>query len=193
MEVPERMVLTERGTTIHQLAARKAAQDLEESRRWVFDDANKIADVQNLAEREAARLGETFQVVNKWCSFVAVSSNDGKEIFIRNTTLQPDLPTNTPYGWQVLPPRVVGPLRAENPFLRAPPLAARMGNISRTTAETRSILAMARFSSRGQSSSPRRQSRKCFQRSRHYYNCSTNISSKSQPDKGSCFDRPSMF
>ncbi|KAH9206639.1 von Willebrand factor type A domain-containing protein [Leptodontidium sp. 2 PMI_412] len=65
LEIPIE-VLTERGTTIHQLAARKAAQDLEESRGRVFDDANKIADVQNLAEKEAVRLEETFQVVNKW-------------------------------------------------------------------------------------------------------------------------------
>ncbi|CZR68404.1 related to Vault poly[ADP-ribose] polymerase [Phialocephala subalpina] len=138
LEIPIE-VLTERGTTIHQLAARKAAQDLEDSRGWVFDDANKIADVQNLAEREAVRLGETFQVVNKWCSFVAVSSNDGKEIFIRNTTLQSDLPTNTPYGSHIRQPRIARPLGAENAFRKAR-LTAPMGNRSRP---------MARILSRG--------------------------------------------
>ncbi|KAH7420060.1 hypothetical protein BKA64DRAFT_32173 [Cadophora sp. MPI-SDFR-AT-0126] len=125
--------------TIHQLAARKAAQDLEESRGWVFEDANKIADVQNLAEKEAVRLGETFQVVNKWCSFGAVSLKDGKEIFIRNTTLQPDLPTNTPYGSRILQPRVIRPLR-ENPFLRAPP-DARKGHSGRTVGRVGRVVA----------------------------------------------------
>ena len=59
LEIPIR-VLLEPGTTIHQLAARKAAQDLEESQGWVFEDTENIASVQKLAEREAVRLGETF-------------------------------------------------------------------------------------------------------------------------------------
>lgn len=101
-------MLTEQRTTIHHLAARKAVQDMEESRGWVFDNVNKIADVQNLAEREAVRLGETFQVVNKWCSFVTVSSTDGKEIFTRTPTLQSDL--------AFYPPRII-PLKPVNPLL----------------------------------------------------------------------------
>ncbi|KAJ8069031.1 hypothetical protein OCU04_002705 [Sclerotinia nivalis] len=82
LEIPIE-VLTERGTTIHQLAARKASQDLEESRGWMF--GTKVADVKSLLEKEAVRLGQMFQVVNKWCSFVAVSSEDG-EILTQNTT-----------------------------------------------------------------------------------------------------------
>jgi hypothetical protein len=98
-------VLTEPGTTIHQLAARKAAQDLEESQGWVFEDVEKTATVQKLAEREAVRLGETFQVLNKWCSFVAVSTKDGKELFIQNAILQEDVTTNSPYRSPALPPK----------------------------------------------------------------------------------------
>lgn len=75
-------VLAEGGTTIRQLATRKVAQDLEASRGWVFD-TNKITDVHKLVEKEAVQLGETFQVINKWCSFVALSSSDGKHIFTR--------------------------------------------------------------------------------------------------------------
>ena len=41
LEIPIEAV-SERGTTIHQLAARKASQDLEESRGWVFD--REVAD-----------------------------------------------------------------------------------------------------------------------------------------------------
>jgi hypothetical protein len=84
LEIPIEAV-SERGTTIHQLAARKASQDLEESRGWVFD--GKVADgvlindkypgkFEALVHKEGVRLGETFQVANKWCSFVAVAAND---------------------------------------------------------------------------------------------------------------------
>ena len=89
IEIPVE-VLSERDQTIHQLAARKASQDLEESRGWVYDgelsDKVLIKDkypgkFDAIIEKEAVRLGETFQVANKWCSFVAVSSNDdGVEI-----------------------------------------------------------------------------------------------------------------
>lgn len=89
LEIPVE-VLSERDQTIHQLAARKASQDLEESRGWVYDghlsDKVLIKDkypgkFDAIIEKEAVRLGETFQVANKWCSFVAVSSNDdGVEI-----------------------------------------------------------------------------------------------------------------
>lgn len=84
LEIPVE-VLSERDQTIHQLAARKASQDLEESRGWVYDgqlsDEVLIKDkypgnFDAIIEKEAVRLGETFQVANKWCSFVAVSSND---------------------------------------------------------------------------------------------------------------------
>jgi hypothetical protein len=83
LEIPIEAI-SERGTTIHQLAARKASQDLEESRGWVFDgevaDGVLIKDqypskFEALIQKEAVRIGETFQVANKWCSFVAVAAN----------------------------------------------------------------------------------------------------------------------
>jgi hypothetical protein len=122
LEIPIE-VLAERGSTIHQLAARKAAQELEESRGWMFDGANRFVEADHLAEREAVRLGETFQVVNKWCSFIAVSSDDGNDMFVPNTTVQSDLQTNTPYGSKLRQPRVAGPLEAENPFRKGRPMA----------------------------------------------------------------------
>lgn len=75
-----------KGTTIHQLAARKAMLELEEGRGWVYhardSDGNIVVDQheskkQDLVKREAVRLGLKFQVGGKWCSFVAVE--DGNE------------------------------------------------------------------------------------------------------------------
>jgi von Willebrand factor type A domain len=74
--------------TIHQLAAKKAVQDLEEGRGWIYDakDQNGVlikdrypSCFDDLVKREAVRLGEKFQIAGKWCSFVAVAAND-KEI-----------------------------------------------------------------------------------------------------------------
>ena len=71
------------GTTVHQLAARKAVQDLEEGRGWL--QAAKVdgkavrvkyeSRFDEIVEREAVRLGEKFQVAGKWCSFVAVEEH----------------------------------------------------------------------------------------------------------------------
>lgn len=73
--------------TIHQLAARKAMQELEEGRGWMY--AAKTTDgvavkkkhesrFDELIERECVRLGEKFQVAGKWTSFVAVEDKDGE-------------------------------------------------------------------------------------------------------------------
>ncbi|KAH6693333.1 von Willebrand factor type A domain-containing protein [Leptodontidium sp. MPI-SDFR-AT-0119] len=87
LEIPIE-VLASPAETIHQLAAKKAVQDLEEGRGWIFDAKNQngklVKDVypssfDDLVQREAIRLGEKFQIVGKWCSFVAVAAND-KEI-----------------------------------------------------------------------------------------------------------------
>jgi hypothetical protein len=78
-------VLEEPGETIHQLAAKKAVQELEEGRGWITDATDekgvllkkkfdsKYAD---MTEREAVRLGVQFQVGGKYCSFVAVEANN---------------------------------------------------------------------------------------------------------------------
>ena len=79
LEIPVQ-VLDALSQTIHQLAARKVVQDLEEGRGWVYeakDGARKLKDkypsrFEDVVKREAVRLGETFQIANKWCSFVAV-------------------------------------------------------------------------------------------------------------------------
>ncbi|QIW98025.1 hypothetical protein AMS68_003543 [Peltaster fructicola] len=73
------------GTIVHQLAARKTVQELEEGRGWIqegkTDDGWEVkkkyeSRLDELVEREAVRLGEAYQVAGKWCSFVAVSAND---------------------------------------------------------------------------------------------------------------------
>ncbi|RDL38783.1 uncharacterized protein BP5553_03123 [Venustampulla echinocandica] len=74
--------------TIHKLAAKKAVQDLEEGRGWIYDAKDQkgilIKDrypsrLDELVTKEGVRLGEKFQIPSKWCSFVAVAAS-GKEI-----------------------------------------------------------------------------------------------------------------
>ncbi|KAF2109629.1 von Willebrand factor type A domain-containing protein [Lophiotrema nucula] len=69
---------------IHQLAARKATQELEEGRGWLtaakstdgkFVKDEHPAQYAALQKREAVRLGVEFQVGGKYCSFVAVEAN----------------------------------------------------------------------------------------------------------------------
>lgn len=83
------------GTTIHQLAARKAIQELEEGRGWVHSakvpqgalvkDVCKTRFVE-LVEREGVRLRELYQVAGKWTSFVAMQDKDEKTIYAVPTT-----------------------------------------------------------------------------------------------------------
>lgn len=88
LNVPVHSFATPNVATIHQLAAKKAVQDLEEGRGWI--QAAKSTDgasVKNkyesrfdeIVERECVRLGETFQVAGKWTSFVAVEDKEGGE------------------------------------------------------------------------------------------------------------------
>lgn len=71
--------------TIHQLAAKKAIAELEQGRGWITqakDESGKLikekfeSRFEDMMEREAVRLGVQFQVGGKWCSFVAVESNN---------------------------------------------------------------------------------------------------------------------
>jgi hypothetical protein len=84
LEIPIE-VLSTPDQTIHQLAAKKAVQDLEEGRGWIYDakdqDGMLVKDkypscFDDLVKREAVRLGEKFQIAGKYCSFVAVAAND---------------------------------------------------------------------------------------------------------------------
>jgi hypothetical protein len=82
------------GTTIHQLAARKAVQELEEGRGWVYlattmpaegDGAALVREkyssrFDEIVEREAVALGQRFQVASKWTSFVAVNEKSKDEL-----------------------------------------------------------------------------------------------------------------
>lgn len=90
LEIP--VTITSGGETVHQLAARKALQDLEEERSWlhvlhrenrnnprVMLDNTYEDRFSDLVKREAVRLGVKFQVDGKWCSFVAVQDNDREE------------------------------------------------------------------------------------------------------------------
>ncbi|KAK3949384.1 von Willebrand factor type A domain-containing protein [Pseudoneurospora amorphoporcata] len=86
LEIPV-AVLEQKGQTIHQLAARKAVQELEEGRGWLYhakdseDPEQKLLKEKyegrfsDMVEREAVRLGVTFQVGSKWCSYVAVEKD----------------------------------------------------------------------------------------------------------------------
>ena len=79
--------------TIHQLAARKAAGELEEGRGWIYHATDEDGllvkdrfgkDFDQMVEREAVRLGVQYQVGGKWCSFVAVEGT--------TTIIQPSIP-----------------------------------------------------------------------------------------------------
>ncbi|KXX73618.1 von Willebrand factor A domain-containing protein 5A, partial [Madurella mycetomatis] len=82
LEVPV-TVVSEKGETIHQLAARKAVQELEEGRGWIQHAKDGrtllkkkyVGRFSDMVEREAVRLGVKYQVGGKWCSFVAVEAN----------------------------------------------------------------------------------------------------------------------
>ncbi|OAG10661.1 uncharacterized protein CC84DRAFT_1161552 [Paraphaeosphaeria sporulosa] len=77
---------------IHQLAARKAIQELEEGRGWLTEatkEGEKPGEMTPIGERypaktallqqrEAVRLGVEFQVGSKYCSFVAVEANEAE-------------------------------------------------------------------------------------------------------------------
>lgn len=90
LEIPV-SVLEEKGQTIHQLAARKAVQELEEGRGWLHHAKDSSDPEQkplkdkyegrfsDMVEREAVRLGVAFQVGSKWCSYVAVEDKGRME------------------------------------------------------------------------------------------------------------------
>ncbi|RSL52390.1 hypothetical protein CEP54_010930 [Fusarium duplospermum] len=87
LEIPI-TTLAEKDSVIHRLAARKEVKELEEGRGWITqakDAGGKLfkekheGHFSDLVEREAVRLGVTYQVGGKWCSFVAVEDSDGEK------------------------------------------------------------------------------------------------------------------
>ncbi|EUC48580.1 hypothetical protein COCMIDRAFT_23746 [Bipolaris oryzae ATCC 44560] len=89
---------------IHQLAARKATQELEEGRGWIagatIDDTGVLIKDKHpsiytlLQRREAVRLGVEFQVGGKYCSFVAVEANKSAIAEMRQKALQATIDRN---------------------------------------------------------------------------------------------------
>ncbi|KAF4461133.1 Vault poly [Fusarium albosuccineum] len=92
LEIPI-TALAEKDSLIHRLAARKEVKELEEGRGWLThakDTSGKAlkekheGHFEDLVEREAVRLGVTYQVGGKWCSFVAVEKNGDVQAKERN-------------------------------------------------------------------------------------------------------------
>ncbi|KAL8957379.1 MAG: hypothetical protein Q9183_006075, partial [Haloplaca sp. 2 TL-2023] len=84
LEIPVE-ILEKPGQTLHQLAARKALQELEENRGWIYeakDDSSTLLKERypsafpEMVQREAVRIGVQYQVGSQFCSFVAVEDND---------------------------------------------------------------------------------------------------------------------
>ena len=77
LEIPVQ-VLPERGHTIHQLAARKLLQELEEgtgylhSGKYGVDKEKNPGTIGDWVEREGIRVGLAYGLASKWTSFVAV-------------------------------------------------------------------------------------------------------------------------
>lgn len=104
LEIPVE-VREEKDEMIHQLAARKATQELEEGRGWISEatigDSGVLVKGKHqpqyalLQRREAVRLGVEFQVGGKYCSFVAVEANEAEIAKKRENALQATLDRNT--------------------------------------------------------------------------------------------------
>ncbi|OCL07675.1 hypothetical protein AOQ84DRAFT_389365 [Glonium stellatum] len=86
LEIPVQTLDTP-SETIHQLAARKATQELEEGQGWICEAIdedgglikNKYSSIfEEIQQRETVRLGVHFQVGGKHCSFVAVEANEAE-------------------------------------------------------------------------------------------------------------------
>jgi len=114
LEIPVE-VRKEADEMIHQLAARKATQELEEGHGWLSEATVRDTDVLFqkkyssqyllLQRREAVRLGVEFQVGGKYCSFVAVESNeaeiaDKRRKALESTIKRSDLADDD--DWEVL-------------------------------------------------------------------------------------------
>ncbi|KAI4252186.1 MAG: hypothetical protein LQ352_004422 [Teloschistes flavicans] len=112
LEIPVETLDTP-GQTIHQLAARKATQELEEGRGWVYeakDDSAKLlrdrypSRFDEIVQREAVRIGVQFQVGGKFSSFVAVNDKDSrasKELLSDDSTMILTPETGASEGYEI--------------------------------------------------------------------------------------------
>jgi hypothetical protein len=102
---------------IHQLAARKATQELEEGHGWLSSATVDGTDVLVkdkfphqfflLQRREAVRLGVEFQVGGRYCSFVAVEADEAEMAAKRKSaleaTLKRDVEEEKEEDWEMVP------------------------------------------------------------------------------------------
>lgn len=91
--------LKQPGTTLHQLAARKAVDDLEKTGGWLSRSKTNSGSLlkdkmpsrfEDFVGREAIRLGVLYQISSKWTSFVAVDENshdDSNEGTLRKVSI----------------------------------------------------------------------------------------------------------
>lgn len=94
-----------RGETLHQLAAKRAMTELEESRGWIQDAKTSSGELvrekwesrmDELVQSECERLGSLFQIAGKHCSFVAVKKTKqtlSKESPERSSKIDAQRPT----------------------------------------------------------------------------------------------------
>ncbi|KAJ5363951.1 uncharacterized protein N7496_009664 [Penicillium cataractarum] len=84
-----------KGETIHQLGSRKAVIELEENHGWLQDSRDESGNPfrqlhsntqQRIVARECQTLGIKYQVTGKYCSFVALESDDSSNSEERGTT-----------------------------------------------------------------------------------------------------------
>ncbi|KAK4695657.1 hypothetical protein P7C71_g2127, partial [Lecanoromycetidae sp. Uapishka_2] len=100
LEIPVQ-ILPGLGKKIHQLAAKKAMQDLEEHRGWLYSARNEKTNAlleneyascfDQMVQREAVRLGVKYQVGGKYCSFVAVAENEESSEHLITTPSESDI------------------------------------------------------------------------------------------------------
>jgi hypothetical protein len=101
---------------IHQLATRKATQELEEENGWLcaatVDRTDRLvrdkfrAQFGLMQRRFAVRLGVEFQVGGKYCSFVAVEAKEGKITEKRKNALDATMSRdieNEREDWEMVP------------------------------------------------------------------------------------------
>ena len=115
--------LWEKGTTIHQLAARKVLREMEDGtgffckRHSIADREGRTPAFHELIAREGARFGLTYRVASRWTSFVADRVTATK----RNPTSKSDrfsLPVDPPYV--VLTAEAGGSIKDGDPSVTTP-------------------------------------------------------------------------
>jgi hypothetical protein len=129
LEIPVE-VMPEPAETIHQLAVKKAVQDLEEGRGWIYEAKDEKgvsikerypSRFEDMVEREAVRLGTQFGIAGKWCSFVAVADNASEDDDGQITgTSRENVFSNPGYSLRKRPADLAFPLgNASNGFERS--------------------------------------------------------------------------